>query len=166
MSTLDSCNSCGTEPGQLPWSVLEHEASMEFWIRSGAGLLGAYAAKAVAETSEGGESAILVLEHRLGPTSSPTQMACVGARRGWLASVSMAGGDCIARKAAEKKKSSLVMSSLLASLNLSKYAALFEAEEIDIESLCLMNAGHLRDLGIPFMPAHEATKWFSVTRRL
>ncbi|POM79859.1 Serine protease family S01B, partial [Phytophthora palmivora] len=48
-----------------------------------------------------------------------------------------------ARKAAEKKKSFLVMSSLLASLKLSKYAALFEAEEIDIESLCLMNAGHL-----------------------
>ncbi|KAE8884055.1 hypothetical protein PF005_g4301 [Phytophthora fragariae] len=57
-----------------------------------------------------------------------------------------------ARKAAEKKKSFLVMSSLLASLKLSKYAALFEAEEIDIESLCLMNAGHLRDLGIPFGP--------------
>ncbi|KAJ0398553.1 hypothetical protein P43SY_003382 [Pythium insidiosum] len=57
-----------------------------------------------------------------------------------------------ARKAAEKKKSFLVMSSLLASLGLSKYAPIFEAEEIDIESLCLMNAGHLRDLGIPFGP--------------
>ncbi|KAI9908635.1 hypothetical protein PsorP6_016150 [Peronosclerospora sorghi] len=44
------------------------------------------------------------------------------------------------------------MSSLLASLKLSKHAALFEAEEIYIESLCLMNAGHLRDLGIPFGP--------------
>lgn len=57
-----------------------------------------------------------------------------------------------ARKAAEKKKSFLVMSSLLASLGLSKYAPIFEQEEIDIESLCLMNAGHLRDLGIPFGP--------------
>ncbi|KAI9905871.1 hypothetical protein PsorP6_013552 [Peronosclerospora sorghi] len=57
-----------------------------------------------------------------------------------------------ARKAAEKKKSLLVISSLLASLKLSKYAALFEAKQIDIESLCLMNAGHLRDLGIPFVP--------------
>jgi len=57
-----------------------------------------------------------------------------------------------ARKAAEKKKSFRVMSSLLASLGLSKYAPIFEAEEIDIEALCLMNAGHLRDLGIPFGP--------------
>uniref|UniRef100_K3X8L3 SAM domain-containing protein n=1 Tax=Globisporangium ultimum (strain ATCC 200006 / CBS 805.95 / DAOM BR144) TaxID=431595 RepID=K3X8L3_GLOUD len=57
-----------------------------------------------------------------------------------------------ARKAAEKKKSFLVMSSLLTSLGLSKYAPIFEQEEIDIESLCLMNAGHLRDLGIPFGP--------------
>lgn len=57
-----------------------------------------------------------------------------------------------ARKAAEKKKSFLVMSSLLSSLGLSKYAPIFEAEEIDIESLCLMNAGHLRDLGVPFGP--------------
>jgi hypothetical protein len=57
-----------------------------------------------------------------------------------------------ARKAAEKKKSFLVMSSLLSSLGLGKYAPIFEAEEIDIESLCLMNAGHLRDLGIPFGP--------------
>ncbi|DAZ96942.1 TPA: hypothetical protein N0F65_012045 [Lagenidium giganteum] len=57
-----------------------------------------------------------------------------------------------AKKAAEKKKSFMVMSSLLSSLGLGKYAPIFEAEEIDIESLCLMNAGHLRDLGIPFGP--------------
>ncbi|KAI9909724.1 hypothetical protein PsorP6_015013 [Peronosclerospora sorghi] len=44
------------------------------------------------------------------------------------------------------------ITSLLDLLKLSKYAALFEAEEIDIESLCLMNAGHLRELGIPFGP--------------
>lgn len=57
-----------------------------------------------------------------------------------------------ARRAAEKKKSFQVMSSLLTSMGLSKYAPIFEAEEIDVESLCLMNAGHLRDLGIPFGP--------------
>jgi S1-C subfamily serine protease len=57
-----------------------------------------------------------------------------------------------ARRAAEKKKNFQVMSSLLSSLGLSKYAPVFEAEEIDLESLCLMNAGHLRDLGIPAGP--------------
>ncbi|KAI9910160.1 hypothetical protein PsorP6_010493 [Peronosclerospora sorghi] len=51
-----------------------------------------------------------------------------------------------------KRKRAFYMSRLLASLKISKYDALFEAEEIDIESLCLMNPGHLRDLGIPFGP--------------
>nr|CCA14604.1 serine protease family S01B putative [Albugo laibachii Nc14] len=45
-----------------------------------------------------------------------------------------------------------VMTTLLGSLGLSRYTSTFEEEEIDIESLCLMNAGHLRDLGIPVGP--------------
>ncbi|RHZ02198.1 hypothetical protein DYB37_002237 [Aphanomyces astaci] len=57
-----------------------------------------------------------------------------------------------AQLTAEKKKSFAAMADLLASLNLDKYTPLFEQEEIDIEALCMMNAGHLRDLGIPAGP--------------
>ncbi|OQR86618.1 serine protease family S01B [Achlya hypogyna] len=57
-----------------------------------------------------------------------------------------------AQAAAAKKKSFKVMESLLASLGLQKYAPVFEREEIDIEALTMMNAGYLRDLGIPAGP--------------
>ncbi|ETV99934.1 hypothetical protein H310_07957 [Aphanomyces invadans] len=57
-----------------------------------------------------------------------------------------------AQLTAEKKKSFAAMADLLTSLGLGKYTPLFEQEEIDIEALCMMNAGHLRDLGIPAGP--------------
>ncbi|OQR81756.1 serine protease family S01B [Thraustotheca clavata] len=57
-----------------------------------------------------------------------------------------------AQQAAARKKSFKVMESLLASLGLQKYAPVFEREEIDIEALTMMNAGYLRDLGIPAGP--------------
>ncbi|KDO28045.1 hypothetical protein SPRG_20206 [Saprolegnia parasitica CBS 223.65] len=57
-----------------------------------------------------------------------------------------------AQQAAAKKKSFKVMESLLASLGLQKYGPVFEREEIDIEALTMMNAGYLRDLGIPAGP--------------
>ncbi|KAF0720633.1 Aste57867_147 [Aphanomyces stellatus] len=57
-----------------------------------------------------------------------------------------------AQRAAEKKKSFETMEALLSSLNLEKYNPVFEREEIDVDALCMMNAGHLRDLGIPTGP--------------
>lgn len=57
-----------------------------------------------------------------------------------------------AQQAAQSNRDLQVMAILLGSLGLSRYASIFEKEEIDIESLCLMNAGHLRDLGFPVGP--------------
>ncbi|KAG9406971.1 E3 ubiquitin-protein ligase znrf1 [Aphanomyces cochlioides] len=57
-----------------------------------------------------------------------------------------------AELAAEREKSFKAMSDLLTYLSLEKYIPVFEREEIDVEALCMMNAGHLRDLGIPAGP--------------